>query len=70
MTHLPVCVCVCVPPQDTLFNITQSPSYKQDWIGLQTLNKGGKIDYLSYAGAHVQFSQEFWDNDILPYFNN
>lgn len=56
--------------QDKLFNLTTSPEYEGDWFGLKTLNMKGKIDYLSYAGAHVQFTQEFWDNTILPYFNN
>lgn len=62
-------MCVyCV--QNTLFNITESPSFKQDWIGLQTLAKQSRIDYMSYAGAHVQFTQQFWDESILPYFDN
>jgi hypothetical protein len=58
------------PSQDTLFNMTESQTYKNDWIGLKTLDMSGRIDMMSYAGAHVQFTQEFWDNSILPYFDN
>ncbi len=48
----------------------QSDSYKGDWIGLKTLNTAGKISMLSYAGAHVQFPESWWNSEILPLFDN
>lgn len=45
-------------------------TYKNDWIGLRTLDEAGKIDMLQFEGAHVQFSNQFWNDHILPYFNN
>lgn len=56
--------------KDTIYNMTQGGVYINDFIGLKELNEAGKIQFNSYAGQHVQFPQSFWDNVILPLFNN
>ena len=56
--------------KDTIYNMTEGGVYINDFIGLKELNEAGKIQFNSYAGQHVQFPQSFWDNVILPLFNN
>jgi len=50
--------------------IFQTQAYQENWLGLQTLNNTGRLDLLSFEGEHIRFSQQFWDQTILPYFDN
>ena len=45
------------------FNETEI--YKQDWIGLQQLDKEGKIDFLECQGNHLQFTLPWLDTEII-----
>lgn len=56
--------------KDTLFTIKEGEIYTDDLIGLKELDAQGKLGFNSYPGQHVQFSQTFWDNEVLPFFNN
>merc|ERR1712203_76427 len=47
-----------------------SEGYKGDWIGLQTLDKAGKIFNSSFVGEHIRFTSEYWDSEVLPYLGN
>lgn len=44
-----------------------SEGYQGDWIGLQTLDKAGKITESSFDGEHIRFTSEYWDETVLPY---
>ena len=44
--------------------------YKEDWIGLKSLNERGKIAFLELDGDHLEFSDEwFIENIVDPYLN-
>jgi len=47
--------------------LRDSEGYKGDWIGLQTLDKAGKVHNASFVGEHIRFSSDFWDSTVLPY---
>eukprot|EP00299_Pterocystis_sp_00344_P014385 c7119_g1_i1.p1 GENE.c7119_g1_i1~~c7119_g1_i1.p1 ORF type:complete len:378 (-),score=68.61 c7119_g1_i1:13-1110(-) len=51
-------------------NFNQTEEYSGDWLGLKTLSQLGRVDHLSYIGEHLRWSQEFWTDSILPYFNS
>merc|ERR1711865_190603 len=40
-----------------------SEGYKNDWIGLQTLDTAGRIQNSSFVGEHIQFSSQYWDTN-------
>ena len=46
--------------------LEETEGYKGDWLGLQTLDKAGKLTKLSYDGDHLRWSQSFWEEKILP----
>jgi palmitoyl-protein thioesterase len=50
--------------------LRDTDGYKGDWLGLQTLDKAGKIDIYTYVGEHLRFSNEFWNDKILPVLGN
>ena len=52
-----------VPMRDTI-------AYKDDYIGLRTLDEAGKVDHHTYVGDHLRFSDSFWSSTILPYFKD
>ena len=54
----------------TTVAMRDTDAYKGDWIGLQTLDKAGKLKEHTYVGDHLRFSSEFWDQTILPYLAN
>ena len=45
----------------------QTDLYKEDWIGLKTLDEQGKLDFLTSDGDHLQFSDEFFRNIVDTY---
>ena len=56
-------------PGTAIVPMRESDGYKADWIGLKTLDAAKKIDFLSFEGEHIRFSQDFWEHQVLPYFN-
>ena len=54
----------------TVVPMRDTKAYAEDFIGLQTLDKAGKIDMLTYEGDHLQFSSDFWTSKILPYLGD
>jgi len=57
-----------------LVNITQSPQYQQDWIGLQTLDKAGKLLWGTAPCSHQNIPTEscksFYTQYTSPLLNN
>jgi palmitoyl-protein thioesterase len=48
-----------------------TPLYTEDWLGLQEMDKGNRLDFLSVEGDHLQFSNEWFTNNIIfNYLNN
>jgi len=55
--------------ESQIVDMKSSDAYAGDWIGLKTMDQQNKIDLLSFEGEHIQFSQQFWDDEIMPYFD-
>ena len=49
---------------ETLF---ESALYKEDWLGLQLLNSSGRLRFLSSPGDHLQFTEPWFIENIIPY---
>jgi len=43
--------------------------YKEDWIGLKQLDEEKKISFLAVEGDHLQFSDEWFIQNIVPFLN-
>jgi len=46
-------------------NLEETPLYKEDWIGLKTLDKAGKLHYLAVDGQHLQIPTTQFVSDII-----
>lgn len=50
--------------------LRQSPIYTEDRIGLKALDEAGKLHFISIDGDHLDFSlQWFVDNIVKVYLN-
>merc|ERR1712187_375823 len=47
--------------------LEETDGYKGDWLGLQTMQKAGKLSKLTYDGDHLRWNQSFWEDTILPF---
>jgi palmitoyl-protein thioesterase len=47
--------------------LDKSDFYKDDYIGLKTLNEAGKVDFVSIDGDHLQFSQANITDTFIPF---
>merc|ERR1712002_807896 len=50
-----------------LYNMTQSKLYQQDLLGLKELNESGRIAFLESPGDHLQFTEQWFDDNIVKY---
>eukprot|EP00469_Lotharella_globosa_P008009 CAMPEP_0167785694 /NCGR_PEP_ID=MMETSP0111_2-20121227/8369_1 /TAXON_ID=91324 /ORGANISM="Lotharella globosa, Strain CCCM811" /LENGTH=323 /DNA_ID=CAMNT_0007676973 /DNA_START=51 /DNA_END=1022 /DNA_ORIENTATION=- len=53
-----------------IVSMRDSDGYQGDWIGLQTLDKAGKIKNSSFVGQHIRFTSEYWNDVVLPELGN
>jgi len=47
--------------------VNQTDFYKNDLIGLKTLDEAGKVTYLAFDGNHLQFTDEQIKDVIAPF---
>jgi len=47
--------------------LNQTEFYDNDYIGLKTLDQAGKVEFLSFDGDHLQFSDEQIENILVPF---
>jgi palmitoyl-protein thioesterase len=47
--------------------LEKSDFYKDDYIGLKTLNDEGKVQFVSIDGDHLQFSQSDITDIFVPF---
>lgn len=40
---------------------------EQDRLGLAAMDRAGKLVFLAAAGDHLQFSREWFQQNLLPY---
>lgn len=56
---------------DGAFNSTipaqQTKLYIEDWIGLKTLDKAGRVKYISVTGDHIKISNGDMRKYVIPY---
>ncbi|ESQ55680.1 hypothetical protein EUTSA_v10025863mg [Eutrema salsugineum] len=52
-----------LPPQQTKL-------YKEDWIGLKTLDAAGKVKFVSVPGKHLQMAHDDVVKYVVPYLQN
>eukprot|EP00475_Leptophrys_vorax_P031754 TRINITY_DN482_c0_g1_i1.p1 TRINITY_DN482_c0_g1~~TRINITY_DN482_c0_g1_i1.p1 ORF type:complete len:290 (-),score=81.46 TRINITY_DN482_c0_g1_i1:50-919(-) len=52
-----------------IVEMRDTEAYSGDWIGLKTLDQQKKLDLLSFEGEHIRFTQQFWDEQVMPYFD-
>lgn len=58
------------PGQQTeISNMTELSVFTEDRIGLKTMLENDQIDFISTDGDHLQFSEDFFANEIVPYLN-
>jgi len=50
--------------------LRDSPLYTEDWLGLKEMDGAGKLAFLSTIGDHLQFTDEWFYDNIVPYLNN
>lgn len=46
----------------------EAPWYTEDWFGLQTLDRAGKLEFYSTPGNHLRFTEEFLVDMLRRYF--
>lgn len=51
----------------TILPVNQTDFYKNDLIGLRTLEEAGKVTYLEFEGNHLQFTEDQINNIIAPF---
>jgi len=55
-----------VPGQaDVLQPLRETPLYTEDRIGLKTLDEAGKLHFLSVEGNHLEFSRDWFIQEII-----
>ena len=44
--------------------------YIEDWIGLRTLNENNQLTFIETIGEHLQFTDAWFVQNIIPFLNN
>jgi palmitoyl-protein thioesterase len=59
------------PGQDKVeVSLQQTELYQQDWLGLQQMDQSNKLHFIPCVGDHLQFSDEWFVNNIIPFLSN
>jgi len=59
------------PNQDqTIIPLNQSQLYIEDWLGLKQMDQKNALHFLSSDSNHLQFSDEWFIQNIFPFLNN
>eukprot|EP01133_Synstelium_polycarpum_P011240 gene11240-13117_t len=53
-----------------LIPMEQTDLYTEDWIGLKYLNENGQVTKLSVAGNHLQFTDAWFNQTMIPFMTN
>ncbi|XP_065669049.1 palmitoyl-protein thioesterase 1 isoform X2 [Hydra vulgaris] len=52
---------------EDVYTLQESKLYIEDRLGLQEMDKAGKLHFLISDGNHLQFTQDFFNEEILPF---
>jgi len=59
------------PGQDKyILDVKDTPLYKNDLIGLKYLMDNNRVEFIPCEGDHLQFTDQWFINNIIPYTNN
>ncbi|GJJ69655.1 palmitoyl-protein thioesterase [Entomortierella parvispora] len=51
-----------------IIELEEQDQYKENWLGLKTMDRAGKLSFELFQGEHMRFSvDEFIDNIAIPY---
>ncbi|KAK3089757.1 hypothetical protein FSP39_006258 [Pinctada imbricata] len=51
-----------------LYTLFDSPLYTEDWLGLKEMNATGRLHFLASPGDHLQFTQQWFIDNIVNNF--
>uniref|UniRef100_UPI00398E7562 palmitoyl-protein thioesterase 1 n=1 Tax=Pristiophorus japonicus TaxID=55135 RepID=UPI00398E7562 len=49
------------------YSLQESALYKEDRLGLKAMDKANKLEFLTVDGDHLQFSEDWFIANIIPY---
>ncbi|XP_048468810.1 palmitoyl-protein thioesterase 1 isoform X1 [Rhincodon typus] len=49
------------------YSLQESVLYQEDRLGLKTMDKAGKLQFLTVNGDHLQFSEKWFITNIIPH---
>ncbi|XP_067389939.1 palmitoyl-protein thioesterase 1 isoform X2 [Emydura macquarii macquarii] len=49
--------------------LQETSLYTEDQLGLQQMDKAGKLVFLSVEGDHLRFSEQWFDTNIVPFLH-
>ncbi|XP_067862628.1 palmitoyl-protein thioesterase 1-like [Heptranchias perlo] len=49
------------------YSLQESALYQEDRLGLKAMDKASKLEFLTADGDHLQFSEEWFITNIIPY---
>lgn len=52
---------------DTILTLQETDLYKNDQLGLKNMDMNGKLVFLATNGDHLQFTNEWFIDNIIPY---
>ncbi|XWS32425.1 hypothetical protein CRYUN_Cryun23aG0158300 [Craigia yunnanensis] len=55
---------------DPILPAQETKLYKEDWIGLKTLDEAGKVKFINVSGNHLQISRSDMKKYIAPYLED
>lgn len=56
--------------RSSVMRLNETDGYKNDVLGLQTLDRRGDLILNSFDGTHNSPSDDWWRQNVLPMFNN
>ena len=51
-----------------LYTLQESDLYRKDSLGLKEMDKAGRLHFLSFNGDHLQFTDTWFNEQIVPFF--
>ena len=56
--------------RSTVMNLSDTEDYKNDVLGLKTLDERGDLVLNEFNGSHVSYDMDWWNTNVLPMFDN
>merc|ERR1712194_289418 len=56
--------------RSSVMELNETSGYKNDALGLKTLNERGDLILNSFEGDHLKYTMEWWDANVLSMFDN